>query len=155
MNIGLSEKETNNVAEALHIVLANQHVLYQKLRNYHWNVKGKHFMTLHELFEEHYNELSNDIDEIAERIRSLGHYARGTMTEYIKMATLTEMPGEYPDEEGMITELLSDYEAIIVHLRKTSDVCAENNDKGSEDMIIGIMQKHEKQSWMIRSILNA
>ena len=154
MDIGLSESERAKIVDALQVVLANQHVLYQKLRNYHWNVKGKHFMALHELFEQHYDELSKDIDEIAERIRSLGHYTNGTIAEYIKTATLKEGAAGITDETVMVKDLLKDYEHMISHMRGVSDVCAGNNDKGSEDIMVGLLQKLEKQSWMLRSMLN-
>jgi starvation-inducible DNA-binding protein len=153
MDIGIEKDSLGKIIGDLHIVLANQHILYQKLRNFHWNVTGKHFIALHELFEEHYNGLAIDIDEVAERIRSLGHKTKGTFTEFLKITELEESPEEYPDEDSMIKELVDDHEKIIRGLREISEKCGDVGDTGTEDMLIGMMQKHEKQAWMLRSFL--
>lgn len=153
MDIGIEKKSITKITKELNVALANQHVLYQKLRNFHWNVRGVHFKALHELFEEQYTELFKDIDEVAERIRSLDENTIGTYTEYLKIAEIKETPGKYPDETKMIKELLEDNETIIKGLRKASEICSKEEDSGTEDLLIGLLQKHEKQAWMLRSML--
>lgn len=153
MNIGISDKGREESVELLHKTLANQHVLYQRLRNYHWNFKGKHFLELHAFFEEFYNEVVEDIDEIAERIQSLGHNTKATMTEYVELSDLKEFPETFPDEEGMVEQLVKDNETMIRRLRQDSAAIAEHDDTGTEDMLIGLMKKHEKRTWMLRSFL--
>ncbi|MBL7056202.1 DNA starvation/stationary phase protection protein [Candidatus Woesearchaeota archaeon] len=152
MEIGISKENVNKVGDILQKVLSNQHVLYQKLRNFHWNVTGKEFIELHKFFEDSYNSLSDDIDVVAERIRSLGLNAKGTMAEYLELADLKESPGKYPDAGSMTKELLNNNELLIVQLRESSNLCGDLGDSGNEDVLIGLMENHEKQAWMLRSM---
>ena len=154
VNTGISEQNRQGVVDILHGLLADEYVLYTKTRNYHWNVVGPHFNDYHKVFEEQYGGLSDDVDDIAERIRSLGYKTAASLSEFQKNSQLEEHPGEHPDAISMASNLLSDHEAIIRTIReKISDVGAKFGDAGTEDFIIGLMEKHEKTAWMIRSML--
>jgi starvation-inducible DNA-binding protein len=154
ISIGLTADQRAGVVEILSRTLADLHVLYVKTRNYHWNVVGEHFRDLHKLLEEQYEQLSEAIDEVAERTRQLGAPALGTMGEFLDRATLKEQPGDYPDSFTMLSNLCSDHEAVIQALRKDADDCDEKfHDMGTNDFLIGLMQAHEKMAWMLRSYL--
>lgn len=124
-DLGLNAANVQGVATILGRLLANEHVLYTRLRNYHWNIVGMAFGPLHALFQEQYEALADDIDEVAERIRMLGPNVPGTMTEFLQLATLAEHPGELPDDRGMLAQLVADHEAIIRHLRQDLRACDE------------------------------
>ena len=152
--IGIKEKDTHAVAVILNKLLADEHVLYVKLRNAHWNVEGPDFHAQHLFFESLYGDLAETIDEIAERVRSIGHYAVGTMKEFLELTQLTERGYKKNDSLGFIKELLSDYEAIIVSIREQLDTVAEeHHDAGTEDFLVGIIEAHEKTAWMLRAHL--
>lgn len=152
--IGIKEKDSHAVAVILNKLLADEHVLYVKIRNAHWNVEGPDFHSQHLFFEGLYGELAETIDEIAERVRSIGHYAVGTMKEFLELTQLTERRYKKNDSQGLIKELLSDYEAIIIAIREQIDTVAEkHNDAGTEDFLVGIMEAHEKTAWMLRAHL--
>lgn len=151
-DIGLTAAHTQGVATILSRLLADEHVLYTRLRNYHWNVVGMAFGPLHELFQEQYEALADDIDDIAERIRMLGPLAPGTMTEFLQLATLAEQPGHLPDDRGMVAQLVADHEALIRHLRRDLRACDEQyDDMGTSDFLTGLMEKHEKMAWLLRA----
>jgi starvation-inducible DNA-binding protein len=151
-DLGLGAANVQGVAAILNRLLADEHVLYMRLRNYHWNVVGMAFGPLHALFQSQYEALAEDIDEIAERIRMLGPTAPGTLTEMLQNATLSERPGQLPDERGMVTDLVADHEAIIRHLRKDLRACDEQyDDMGTSDFLTGLMEKHEKMAWLLRA----
>lgn len=151
-DIGLSAANTQGVTAILSRLLADEHVLYLRLRNYHWNLVGMAFGPLHALFQQQYEALAGEIDDIAERIRMLGPAAPGTMTEFLQLATLPEQPGELPDERGMIARLVADHEAIIRHLRRDLRACDEQyDDMGTSDFLIGLMERHEKMAWLLRA----
>lgn len=153
-DIGLNATNVQGVVALLSRLLADEHVLYMRLRNYHWNVVGMAFGPLHELFKEQYEEIADDIDDIAERIRSLGAPAPGTMTEFLQLATLAERPGELPDDRTMVANLVADHEAIIRHLRRDVRAADEQyDDMGTSDFLTELMQKHEKMAWMLRAHL--
>jgi starvation-inducible DNA-binding protein len=154
-NIGLNADTRKSETEMLGANLADLHVLYQKTRNYHWNVVGPRFHELHEFFEEQYTEIAENIDEVAERIRQLGGKAPGTMAEYLKTARLSEeQPGVYPDAETMIANLLADHEAIIRQLREDINTADEDcGDTGTADFLTALLEDHEKKAWMLRSFL--
>jgi len=153
-SIGIKEKDTQAVAVILNKLLADEHVLYVKVRNAHWNVEGADFHAQHLFFEGLYDELAETIDEIAERIRSIGHYAVGTMKEFLELTHLSEMSYKKNDSQGLIKELLLDYESIIVSIREQIDTVAEkHNDAGTEDFLVGVMEAHEKTAWMLRAHL--
>jgi len=154
-NIGIPEKKLTAVTDLLSEALANEVTLYTKTRKFHWNVSGESFMELHKLFENHYKQLEESIDEVAERIGKLGSKAIGTMAEFGKLSAIKEQPGKYPSSKEMIKELLTDHETIIVMLRKAVDDCTEKHkDVVTADFLTGLMEQHETISWTLRRYLN-
>lgn len=153
MEIGLKSENIEKINEVLQNVLANQHMLYQKLRGFHWNITGKHFLELHEFYEEVYTDLAEDIDVIAERIRSLNKIAPDSFTKYAQMAKIREFQGKDYAESSVLPETLADFESMTLILRESADTFDDLDDIGNEDVVIAMMQKFEKRAWMIRSIL--
>ncbi len=154
IDIGLSKKQREGVLKILAELVADEYVLYTKTRNYHWNVVGPQFNDLHKFFESQYEELDDIVDEVAERARSLGGYALGTLAEFMEHARLKEQPVKHPDASGMIANLLRDHEAVIQNLRSDLAACAEKyGDMGTSDFLTGLMEKHEKMAWMLRSFV--
>lgn len=153
LNIGLNERERATSADILNRVLSDQHVLYIKTRKYHWNVTGRNFYSLHELLEKQYETLAEAIDEVAERSRSMGHPALGTMKEFLECATLKEEPGDNPAAMQMVANLVGDHEATIRNLREFVEKASEANDEGTADFLTGMMEAHEKMAWMLRAFL--
>jgi starvation-inducible DNA-binding protein len=152
-NIGLSEDQRKGVVSILDSLLSDEYVLYTKTRNYHWNVLGPQFNDLHKFFEGQYEELDEIVDEVAERERSLGGWAVGTLTEFAQHSRLKEHPGHYPDARQMLTNLLADHESVIRQLRVDLETCEENHDIGTNDFLTGLMERHEKMAWMLRAFL--
>ncbi|HEU5321735.1 MAG TPA: DNA starvation/stationary phase protection protein [Methylomirabilota bacterium] len=153
-NIGISDTDRQAVAGLLNTVLADEYLLYTKTRNYHWNVTGPQFSELHAFFETQYEALDEAIDEIAERVRALGERAAGSLAEFAKAARLGESPGVAPGAREMLAGLLTDHEALIRSLRGDVDVTAERyHDVGTSDFLTGLLEKHEKTAWMLRSYL--
>jgi starvation-inducible DNA-binding protein len=154
LNIGLSEEQREGVVAILNTLLADEYLLYTKTRNYHWNVVGPQFNDLHKFFEAQYNELNEIVDEVAERARALGGNALGTMAEFLRHTRLKEQPSRYPDDRGMIANLLADHEALIRSLRVDLETCVEQyHDTGTNDFLTGLMEQHEKMAWMLRAFL--
>lgn len=150
-NIGISEKNLKSVTALLTKVLANQHVLYIKTRNFHWNVAGESFMEYHLLFEAQYTELETAIDEVAERINKLGTVTMGSMKEFLETATLKESTSKTRDGKTMVKELLTDHESAIRELREDIDMCEDDfKDKGTADFLNELMQNHETIAWKLR-----
>lgn len=153
-SIGITSKNLAEVAKALNVLLADEHILYIKTRKAHWNVVGKDFLTMHQFFEEQYKQIEKMIDELAERIRTIGHYAEGSLTEFLKLTHLTEKGNEKNDSQSLIKVLLEDHEAIVIHIREQIDRIGEDlKDEGSSDFITGLMKEHEKMAWMLRAHL--
>lgn len=153
VNIGITEKNRQAVAAELNKLLADEHILYNKTRNYHWSVEGPSFMEFHKLYEQQYNELAEVIDEIAERIRTIGHFAEGRLKEIIKLASLDE-PEAPTKQVEQIANLEADHETIIIRLRKLIKEFDEDyKDIGSSDFVTGLLKQHEKMAWMLRSYL--
>lgn len=152
-NIGIPEKNKQAVALILNILLADEHILYTKTRNYHWNYQGDNFMEMHKLYEGQYDQLAAIIDEVAERIRMLGHYPEGRLKDFIRITRLQEQ--EYTtDKTRQLKNLLADHESIIMDIRKVIGEINDNwKDAGTADFITGLMEQHEKTAWMIRSYL--
>jgi len=154
VNIGIETSNRGQVAEALKQLLADEHILYIKLRNFHWNVTGIHFQQLHAFFEEQYTDLAEHIDDIAERIRSIGYFAPGSMGAFKQHTRLEETGHFNGDAETMLKHLLADHEAIIQFLRHDQDMVMEEcNDAGTQDFLIALMEEHEKMAWMVRAHL--
>ncbi len=153
VNIGISEKNRQAVAIALNQLLADEHILYNKTRNYHWSIEGPSFMEFHKLYEAQYEMLAESIDQVAERIRTLGHFAEGRLKEIVKLATLDE-PEVPTDQEKQIQNLETDHETMIMKLRKLiKDFDEKYKDIGSSDFATGLLKEHEKMAWMLRSYL--
>jgi len=153
-NIGITEKNLQSVAGELSKILADEYVLYTKTRNAHWNVEGPDFHTKHVFFEGQYGQLDDIIDNVAERIRALGHYAPATLKLMLELTHLSEQTRSKNDAAGFITELLADHEAIIIHLRECINRFAnELGDLGTSDFVTGLMETHEKMAWFLRAHL--
>jgi starvation-inducible DNA-binding protein len=118
-------------------------------------VTGPQFNDLHKFFEEQYTELNVVVDDVAERARSLGGWALGTLQEFVQHARLNEHPGQYPNARDMIAKLLADHEAIVRQLRTDLETAEKHHDMGTNDFLTGLMEKHEKMAWMLRSFLQA
>lgn len=154
-NIGIQEKNLAGSSALLNEILSDEYVLYTKTRNYHWNVTGSDFSELHKFFEFQYEELDEIIDEVAERVRSLGGRSFGTLAEFLKKTQLSEKPGDHPAAQKMIANLLNDHELLIKKLREDADTCGNQfKDAGTNDFLTGIMEQHEKMAWMLRSYLD-
>ena len=154
IDIGLAKEARHGVIELLNRELCDENILYLKTKNYHWNVVGSDFSERHAFFREQYEALDEIIDELAERIRDLNGKSLGTYTEYLDHGKLKESPGNYPNDMTMISNLLSDHEQIIRTIRKDADRCEdEYHDMGTNDFLIGTMEKHEKMAWMLRAHL--
>ena len=152
--IGITNKNTQEVANELMKLLADEYVLYTKTRNAHWNITGADFYDKHKFFETQFEELDEFIDNIAERIRTIGHYAPGSLKSFLELTQLTEITSKKNDGSGFIKELLSDHEAIIITLRKNIQHFAiEFKDIGTSDFITGLMEQHEKMAWFLRTHL--
>jgi starvation-inducible DNA-binding protein len=153
IEIGVSAENTKKIALELNKVLADELVVYAKTRNSHWNIEGPNFMELHKFYEEQYEELEQFGDDVAEYIRSIGHYAEGRYVDVLKLTHLTE--SEYTnDQKKQLKELLDDHETIIRNLRRLIDEFDEKyKDKGAADFATQMLQKHLKLAWMIRSYL--
>jgi starvation-inducible DNA-binding protein len=153
-DLGLPENQQQDVASLLKVVLADESILYQKLRNYHWNVRGRHFFELHIALENDYNAIADVIDEVAERIRQFGVFSPGTLKEFLELTRLSEQPGVYPDAHTMVANLVADHEATIRNLRNDIEKIDDENDEvGTEDLLTGILQQHQKMAWMLRMYL--
>lgn len=153
-SIGIKNENLAKVAEILVKTLADEFVLYTKTRKAHWNVEGPDFYNKHLFFESQYGQLDEIIDNLAERIRTLGHYAPATLREYLSLTHLSESHLESNDSLTYIKELLSDHESILIHLRENiENFAVEFKDAGTSDYITGLMETHEKMAWMLRSHL--
>ena len=155
MNIGISEKNRGAVAGILNALLADEYVLYTKTRNFHWNVTGLQFHDLHKFFEAQYEALDDIIDQVAERVRSLGGAPFATLVEFNKHTRIKESPGKKLSADQMLAELLKDHELVIREIREDLDAyLAKYGDAGTQDFVTGLMEQHEKMAWMLRSFLS-
>ena len=152
VNIGISDKDRNKIAEGLSKLLADTYTLYLKTHNFHWNVTGPMFNTLHLMFETQYNELALAVDSIAERIRALGYPAPGTYKEYARLSSIAEEEG-VPEATEMIRKLVEGQEAVVRTARSIFPVIDAAGDEPSADLLTQRMQTHEKTAWMLRSML--
>jgi starvation-inducible DNA-binding protein len=152
VKLGWSTEETESITKVLNELLANYSVHYQKLRNYHWNVKGSDFFDLHERFEQQYNEARENIDEIAERIRVFGKTPMSTMAEYLATAEIKETGSDLPSDL-MVREVLSDFLIMLEYLFAVVDVAVDLGDSGTEEMVKGFIHNIEKHHWMLTAFL--
>ncbi|NEP18045.1 MAG: DNA starvation/stationary phase protection protein [Leptolyngbya sp. SIO4C1] len=154
INIGLSEEQRQGVVNLLNQDLADAYLLIIKTKKYHWDVVGPQFRTLHELWQEQYEAIAINIDEIAERIRALGGYPVGTAEGFLKHASIREHAGDLPSASEMVERLVTDHEQIIRNLREHIDQSAdEYHDEGTSDFLTGLMEQHEEMAWMLRSFI--
>lgn len=152
-NIGITDKNKEAVATILNVLLADEHILYTKTRNYHWSYEGDNFMEIHKFYEGQYEELAEMIDETAERIRKIGHFPEARMKDFLRLTRLQEQDYTTSQTE-QLRNLLEDHESIIINIRKIADkIDSTYKDAGSSDFVTGIMEKHETMAWMIRSYL--
>jgi starvation-inducible DNA-binding protein len=149
--IGLEEKQIRPVVDQLNELLANYHIHYQKLRGCHWNVKGRSFFTLHAKFEELYNDAINSIDELAERILTLGKAPLSTYKEYIETSRLKEIPTVGVEDMQLVQAILDDFATLIELEREIMESTSESGDDGTNDLINRFIQFQEKNTWMLRS----
>lgn len=153
--IGISAANLAEVAHSLSKILADEYVLYTKTRKAHWNIEGPDFYNKHKFFEEQYNQLADIIDDVAERIRKLGHYAPASLKQFLELTHLTEDDREKNDAPGYIKMLLADHESILIHLRENiNNYAGPLKDLGTSDYITGLMEVHETMAWMLRAHLS-
>ena len=152
MDIGISAEDRKAIADGLCHLLADSYTLYMKTHNFHWNVTGPMFSTLHAMFMDQYTELWGALDEIAERIRALGFYAPGTYKEFTLLSSIDEPEG-VPSAEDMIRELVEGQEAVSRTARKILPLVDKAVDEPTNDLLTQRMNIHEKNAWMLRSLL--
>jgi len=152
INIGIEPQARQEIADGLSRLLADTYTLYLKTHNFHWNVTGSMFNTLHSMFEEQYNELALAVDLIAERIRALGFPAPATYSKYAELTSITETP-DIPNANEMILQLVNGQETIVRTARSIFAVVDQANDEPTSDILTQRMQIHEKNAWMLRSLL--
>jgi starvation-inducible DNA-binding protein len=152
VNTGIDRDDRESIAAGLSRLLADSYTLYLKTHNYHWNVTGPQFNTLHQMFETQYAELATAVDEIAERIRALGVRAPGSYTEYAQLTAIEEGNGE-ESAEDMIRQLAIGQETVVRTAREAFPAADAANDEPTADLLTQRMQIHEKNAWMLRSML--
>jgi len=153
IDIGISAKDRAAISEGLSKVLADSFVLYLKTHNYHWNVTGPMFQTLHVMFMDQYTELWNALDVIAERIRSLGFPAPGTFKDFLRLSSIKEVEGSL-STDAMIRELIAGQDAVTRAARAALKIADKADDQPSVDILVQRMQIHEKNAWMLRSLID-
>jgi starvation-inducible DNA-binding protein len=152
INIGISEPQREEIAKGLSKLLADSYTLYLKTHNFHWNVTGPMFNTLHLMFETQYNEMWLALDEIAERIRALDEPAPGTYSQFAKLTSIPEADG-IPEARTMIKQLLEGHEAVVRTARGIFETADKAEDEATADLLTTRIQFHEKTAWMLRSLL--
>lgn len=154
LNIGLSEEQRAGVVELLKHDVSDAYLLLIKTKKFHWDVVGPQFRSLHQLWEEQYQALTESIDSMAERIRTLGGFPVGTAEGFLKYASIKEEPGTIPLATEMVSRLVDDHEQIIRNLRQHVDQCSDEfHDEGTADFLTGLMEAHEEMAWMLRSFI--
>ena len=152
IDIGIAPTQRKEIAAGLSRLLADSYTLYLKTHNYHWNVTGPQFNTLHLMFEQQYTELATAVDEIAERIRALGEPAPGSYKQFAKLTRIEE-EDKVPDAETMLRRLVIGQETIVRTAREMFPVVDKAADEPTADLLTQRMQIHEKNAWMMRSML--
>jgi len=154
-SLGIPEHDIEEVATILNILLADEYVLYTKTRNAHWNITGSNFFELHKFFESQYELLDVMIDETAERIRSLGHFALGSLKDFLSVTQMDEENHDFGNAQQIIQALANDHETIIRIIRNDIiPISDKYRDLGTADFVTGLMEKHEKMAWMLRSFIH-
>lgn len=153
--LGISDKDIEEVATFLNTLLANEYVLYTKTRNAHWNISGPNFYELHKFFEIQYELLDVMIDDVAERVRSLGHYALGSLKDFLGVTQMNEENHDFRNSTQFLQALIQDHETIIRLIRNEIIPISERfKDLGTADFVTGLMEQHEKMGWMLRSFIS-
>lgn len=152
VNIGISEEDRKEIAQGLSRLLADTYTLYLKTHYFHWNVTGPMFHSLHTMFETEYTELAVAVDDIAERIRTIGYPAPGSYSEFAELSSISETRG-VPEAEEMISLLVEANEAVVRTARNAFPVAERANDESTVDLLTERMRTHEKTAWMLRSML--
>ncbi|MFT6221616.1 MAG: starvation-inducible DNA-binding protein [Candidatus Endobugula sp.] len=152
MNVGISEEERQSIANGVGELLADTYTLYLKTHNFHWNVVGPRFHDLHVMFEAQYTELSSAVDDVAERIRTLGFPAPGTYSQFAALTSISETTG-VPTADEMVTILTCDNETLIRTARRILPLAQKASDESTASLIADRMVIHEKTAWMLRSLL--
>ena len=153
INIGIVDQDREAIAAGLSRLLADTYTLYLKTHNFHWNVTGPMFNTLHLMFEQQYTELAAAVDEIAERIRALGVIAPGSYAQFAELTSIREETGS-PSAEEMIAQLVKDQETVVRTARSVFPAAEAASDEPSADLLTQRMQIHEKTAWMLRSMIS-
>jgi starvation-inducible DNA-binding protein len=146
--LGLDENKTVKTVDELNVLLADYHLYYQKLRNFHWNITGKNFFDLHVKFEELYEDAKIKVDDIAERVLTLRFHPTSNLSDYLEISNIKESPSELSDSD-MIKTLLNDHGILLKQLRKVSQCAEKGGDDGTIDLIGGFIGELEKTSWML------
>jgi starvation-inducible DNA-binding protein len=152
VNIGIEKEDRQEIVQGLSHLLADTYTLYLKTHNFHWNVTGPMFNTLHLMFEQEYTELATAVDLIAERIRTLGYPAPGSYHDYAELSSIEETTG-VPEAEEMIKLLVEGNEAVVRTARSIFPLAEKANDESTADLLTQRMSLHEKNAWMLRSLL--
>lgn len=149
----LTKSETQEIVKELNQLLAEYHLYYQKLRNFHWNIKGAHFFNLHEKFEELYNNAKEAIDEIAERILTLKHSPMSNLSEYLEQSQIKESATDLNDVD-MVKHIVKDHATLIDTMLSIVELAGKKGDEGTIDLISGYIATIEKESWMLNSFIS-
>jgi starvation-inducible DNA-binding protein len=154
-NIEISDKNLKEVSTLLNTLLADEYVLYTKTRNAHWNIQGQNFMELHKFFQSQYEELDETIDEIAERVRMLGHFPIGSLKDFLAITNLLENAEDFSNQKKILQTLITDHETVIRIIRnEITPISDKYKDLGTSDFVTGIIKQHEKMAWMLRAYLS-
>lgn len=154
LNIGLTQEQRAGVIELLNRDLSDAYLLLIKTKKFHWDVVGPQFRSLHQMWEEQYQALTETIDQLAERIRTLGGYPVGTAEGFLKYGSIKEQTNNIPQATEMVAQLVDDHELVIRNLRDHVDSCSEQfHDEGTADFLTGLMEGHEQMAWMLRSFI--
>ena len=153
INIGISEQDRAAIADGLSKLLADTYTLYLTTHNFHWNVTGPMFNTLHTMFMEQYTELWNAVDPVAERIRSLGHPAPGSYAQFGQLTSLEDVPGTPPKAMEMVRILVKGHEAVARTAREVFPAADKAGDEPTADLLTQRLAVHEQTAWMLRSLL--
>jgi starvation-inducible DNA-binding protein len=152
--IGIPDRDLEEIATVLNILLADEYVLYTKTRDAHWNVIGPNFYELHKFFESQYESIDFIIDDIAERVRSLGHFALGSLKDFLSVTHMDEENHDFGNPIQMIQTLMNDHETIIRMIRNDITPISEKyKDLGTAGFVTGLLEQHEKMAWMLRSYI--
>lgn len=154
INIGLTDEQRAGVVALLNRDVADAYLVLIKTKKFHWDVVGPQFRSLHQIWEEHYQALTTNIDAMAERVRTLGGFPVGTAKGFLENASVKEQPDTIPLATEMVAQLVDDHELIIRNLREHVDACGEQfHDQGTADFLTGLMEQHEEMAWMLRSFI--